>query len=169
MTMIAPSSATTNPTASPSRYQPTTRPRTPPTRAPTIPRTAAIKKPPASRPGICDLPTTPVIRPNVIHPRTFMREGFPVARRAGWTSGRRERSRLAGHREQLHAFVGHLAVWRLFTGHRRPALLLHVLALLVGTGVSQLLQLQRLGRIRLEPHDADRGQALGHGIAGHGL
>src|ERR1700730_14555205 len=62
----------TNPTGSPSPYQPTSRPRKPPTRDPTIPRSAVMKKPPGSRPGIRNLATIPTARPKSIHPMMYI-------------------------------------------------------------------------------------------------
>src|SRR5690242_9515442 len=62
----------TNPTGSPSRYQPSARPMTPPKNAPTMPRRIVMMKPPGSRPGMRSLATTPTARPNRIHTRMCM-------------------------------------------------------------------------------------------------
>src|SRR5580765_7341811 len=59
----------TNPTGSPSRYQPAARPRNPPSSAPAMPRRMVTMKPPGSRPGVTSFATTPTARPNTIHPR----------------------------------------------------------------------------------------------------
>ena len=64
--------AITKPTGSPSRYNPNTRPKNPPTNAPTIPSIVVTMNPPGSRPGMRSFPMIPTTKPKKIHPRMLM-------------------------------------------------------------------------------------------------
>src|SRR3989454_7057308 len=66
-------------------------------------------------------------------------------------------SRGTGRHQQLAALVGHPVPGFLLTGHRGPALFLHVVCLLPRADVPQFLEFLDLLRIRVEADDTHRG------------
>src|SRR6266581_1166687 len=115
--------------------------------------TAAVSTPPAVVNSLCAM----------ISLRVALPQGWRALER-GRLSQRRGRvrvgSRLADQHQELDALVGHLGIGLRLARHRRPALLLHVVGLLVRPYFLQSLQLLVFSLIVLELDDAHRRQTL---------